>query len=195
MKTKALLSTAALCAAFLFSCQKQDNVPPVRHGDNGNINLLLRADGAATKAASNVNESALTDVQVLVFNTENELYRHYSLTAEEMAGRSCELTNFKIGTYSMYVVANGPDLSEGVGTKAELLATPIELGAYNGPSSDFVMCGMKEGVVVTADNTTPVTVEISRYVSRITLSSIKNNLPKSPRLLRHCTVDSQAHTC
>ncbi|MBQ0086934.1 MAG: FimB/Mfa2 family fimbrial subunit [Bacteroidales bacterium] len=181
MKTKFSFLTAALCAAVFFSCQKQDIPNPDKHGDSmdGSVSLSFLTEAALTKAASNTNDGTLVNVQVLVFNTADELYRHYSLSSAEVEGRSCELKNFKVGTYSMYVVANGPDLSLTVGNRAELLSTAIELGGNNDPTVGFVMCGMREGVVVTADTSTPVTVEISRYVSRVTLSSIKNNLPKS----------------
>ncbi|MBO4570312.1 MAG: FimB/Mfa2 family fimbrial subunit [Bacteroidales bacterium] len=173
MKRINFLTSVCAAAALLAACDAATLAPAL---DGGAITIEF-AVPEATRAVAQGNEATISDVQLLLFNQNGSLYKFHSLTASEISAKSASLTNVLNGNYTVYVVANGPDLS-GKSTLESFLATAIDLETCNSPSSDFVMEGHGD-VTVSGSGTTNISVSISRYVSRVVLKSITNGLPSA----------------
>lgn len=163
-------------AAGLFSLAACNDTPVEFDGTEGSIDLSFNLP-QATRADAQGNESNVEEVQMLLFNADEELYKYYQLTTAEISSRSALFDHILAGSYSMYIVANGPDLS-GCSSLDEMVETGINLDQYNSTTSTFVMEGHCN-VTVTGGSTSDADISLSRYVSRIVLKKVINNLPEA----------------
>ena len=171
MKRINFLTCACAALAMLAACDSSSLAPA---GGEGSIRIAFNVP-EATRAVAQGNEAVISDVQVLIFNQNEELYKYHSFTADEITAKNASLTNVLNGSYTVYVVANGPDLRE-YATLDSFLAADIDLDEFNSPSTDFVMEG-HDDVTVSGTETTELQVTISRYVSRVVLKSVTTSLP------------------
>lgn len=182
MKTKLLLVSAVFSSACLLASCNADysDLSSVEHDgtDSGTLSLSVFTSAAGTKASSVGSEASLNDIQLLLFNEDGELYRHHSFTDAEKSSGQASLANVKTGGYTVYAAANAPSF-ENVVNLTEFLETSIPLGEYNSPSAGYVMCSGAVSVSVNAGTGTPVALQVSRYVARVTVSRITNDIPVS----------------
>lgn len=171
MKRINLLTSVCVAATLLAACDRT-NLTPTPQG--GSIEIAFNVP-EATRAVAQGNEAVINDVQVLLFNEQGNLYKYHSFDAAEISAKSATISSVLNGDYSVYVVANGPDLREYT-TLTSFLSADIDLDEFNSPASDFVMEGHKDATV-SGTGVTPLTVAISRYVSRVVLKSVTNSLP------------------
>lgn len=179
MKKNILLGWAVALAALLTGACTQQPLPstetqpgtgtmivrPLVQGD-----LSTRSGEAYTGELAS--EKAISNIQVLTFDKTTghlEFYHTYTVTTEvqEFALRA--------GTYRIWAVANGPDLT-GISTETALKQLIIDLGTYNDPASDFIMAGSELSTVIAGD-TAECLIYLTRLVSRVSLKSITNRLP------------------
>ncbi len=169
---KKLILLAASAALISISCEKQEQA--VHQEDGMGYMTVTAAEAGLTKAGQYTDqltfETSLKSVQVLVFNEDDELENHLDLGTSVTSGK----IRSKIGKKTVWVVANGPDLS-GVKKPADVEQTVVSLSDHN-RTDGFVMAGMGSCSVLN-ETTSSVTVTISRLVARVALISIKNSLP------------------
>ena len=173
MKRINFLTSVCVAATLLAACDRT-NLTPATCG--GSLEIAFNVP-EATRAVAQGNEAVISDVQVLIFNQDEELYKYHSFDAAEISAKSASISSVLNGDYAVYVVANGPDLSEYT-TLDAFLAADIDLDEFNSPSSDFVMEG-HDDVTVSGTGTTTLPISISRYVSRVVLKSVTNSLPEA----------------
>ncbi len=175
-----LFASAALTAAV--SC---DNTKMVYEepGDMGRLSVEISLQGcSATRSAftsETTEEKKITDIQLLIFHEDGSL-AHYEDMGTETSAKDISLTR---GDKTVWVVANADDLSY-VMSLAYLEAMDIELEEYNDPDSGFVRAG--SGTVTVGTNSS-INIVISRFVSRIVLNRVTNDLPSSAGAL---TIDN-----
>ena len=174
MKRIKFLTSVLAAAALLAACDNSQLVS--QQGDGGSIRISFNVP-EATRAAAQGNEAVVSDIQVLLFDGSDNLYKYYAFNSSEVTAKNATISNVLNGTYTAYVVANGPDLSE-YNTKTAFLNSGIDLEEFNDPASGFIMEGSSE-VSVNGSGVTDLSVAISRYVSRVVLRKVTNNLPVS----------------
>ena len=174
MKKIKFLTSVFAAAALLAACD--NSALGTAEGNEGSIRISFKVP-EATRAAAQGNEAVISDIQVLLFDGSDNLYKYYSFDAGEVSAQSATISNILNGGYTAYVVANGPDLREYT-TKSAFLAADIDLDEFNSPASDFVMEG-SDDVTVSGTGTTDLSVDISRYVSRVVLKKVTNGLPSA----------------
>lgn len=172
MKTIKFFSIAAAALFALCSCDDSAISPQTEEGAI-RINFQMPE---TTRAAVQGNEAVLNDVKVLIFDSSDNLYKYYSFTSSEITAKAATVSNVIVGSYKVYVVANGPDMS-GYTTLSSFKAAQIGLSAFNDPDTDFIMEGHDDSVTVSGGNTADAEIDISRYVSRVVLKKVVNSLP------------------
>lgn len=170
-----LASAAVLLAA---SC---DNSAFTPESGEGSMTISFNSP-TLTRAAMTGNEGKLSDVSMLIFDGGGALYKYHQFTSAEISSKSVSLDKVKAGGYSIYVVANGPELNS-VTTLAQFKEKEIALSGYNDPEADFVMEGHTDVTVNSGETATPV-IAISRYVARVAVNTITNGLPAAYGSLR-----------
>lgn len=175
MKNFLLIMPAVLCC--LAACHSLE--PAAVNADEGSIIISVRgSDGPLTKADANVDpidkESAIDSIQTFIFSSDGSLYRRICLKDNQFTE---SLNRVKTGIYSIVAVANAPALTA-ITTRSELENTAINLG-MNDPQSGFLMFGADTVEVIAGNSAAQSTVTVSRYVGRVRLVSVKNNLPSA----------------
>lgn len=165
-----LAFTAAMLAA---SC---DNSAIEPEGAEGSMQISFSMPSSATRAATVGNEAALNDVQMLLFDASGNLCKYHNFSSQEISDKAATIDHVNAGTYTAYVVANGPGLSS-VKNLSEFNSTEIQLTDYNSTASDFVMEGHAGSISVTSGATAEPSVALSRFVSRVAVNKITNNIP------------------
>lgn len=174
MKRTGIITIIVSAMAVLVSCQKYD-VPA--SGDMADLKVSFTGENVSgTKANGIGNEDKINTAQLMLFNSAGELYRYRTLTSSEISAMTVTIANVKIGSYSIALVANGPDLSTTVATLDGLKAVQLELKNCNATGSGFVMWATGSATV-TADATAPVSLTLKRHVGRVVVSKITNSLP------------------
>ncbi len=163
----AVLSAAA-------SCAPADDAPETAEQAHLRISLDT-GDGSCVRApydASEVYESQVNDVQVLVFDEEGRLNAYKSTSSKD------EITmTTTFGSKTVWAVVNGPDLTS-VRTLKTLASTSLDLGDNSVvPDRGFVMAGSAE-VAVDKDYV-PAFIDVRRLTSRVAVCSIANRLPEA----------------
>ena len=169
--------TIIACILSLWSCSKQEREATAPSA-TGSLSVGMAAFGTKATAANQAKEGTVNSAQVLLFNSSGDLYRYHSLSAGEISAMSVTLRNIKTGTYTVALVANGPDLSA-VKTLSSLNAMTTLLGERNATATGFLMTDSATGVTVAADATATVDFVARHAVARITVSKITNSLPAS----------------
>lgn len=178
MKRITVITAIVSAMAALASCQKQDDVRVDREMQD--LQVSFRGEGIAvgTKANGIGNEDRINTAQMMLFSSSGELYRYKVLTADEISAMTVTISKVKIGSYSVALVANGPDLSTSATTLDGLKAVQLNLKTYNNTASGFVMWATGSATV-TADATATAALELKRHVGRVVVSKITNSLPAS----------------
>lgn len=167
------------------SCSK-NQVEPQKTGNETeeNATLTIALDGGigtTTRAASvdtvsSGKEDVLKDVQIFIMNDSAfEKYVHVS-NWDSLVNASGNLKiSVKDGYKEILVLCNGPDLSS-KNSRSGVKNQIMELSAHNDPNSGFVMYGEGECELSASQNQT-CKIQVSRFVSKIYIAQIKNNLP------------------
>ena len=116
-------------------------------------------------------EKAIKTLRVLVFDNLGNLVENRDCGTTS-TGQAFELP---YGTYKVYAVANGPDLSS-VTSESGLLAVSTDF-KNNSKTAGFIMVGNSSVNLNSASNT--ANIAISRLLARVSLVSISNMLPES----------------
>lgn len=174
MKKIKLFTLAAAAVLALASC---DNSVIAPQQNEGALQINFNVP-EATRAAAQGNEAVISNVQVLIFDASDNLYKYYAFTSAEVTAKTATVSNVIAGTYKVYVVANGPDMSD-LTTLATFKAEQIELSEYNSASSDFVMEGHDDAIAVSGGGIANANIAISRYVARVVLKKVTNSLPEA----------------
>ena len=171
-KALSIWAATALAGAFLASCKKADVSPFEGDSPTGTIAIEITGEGGFTKAvdtSSGGNEAVVNSVQLLVFNGDGSLERYLDLGATTSVN-----TEVTVGPKHIWAILNGPDASS-ILTEGELAELDIALGSYNSTSSDFVMAGTGS-CVVNEGQRSECSITASRFVSRISLVKVENQL-------------------
>ena len=171
-----ILPAAALMAA---ACGK---IPgPAAAAPEGELTVSLTGlwDTAGTKATpGNADENKLNKLTLYVFDAAGMLDVSHACTSAEIAAQQVKLRT-KTGRKTICAVANmSAAMQVQADTKyrlADLDAIPYEL-ADNSPTG-FVMRGVSGDVSVSSGSGGSATVSLVRGVARVSLESVKNNLP------------------
>lgn len=177
---KNLLYLAA--AALMFaSCYKENEVISVGEPlQQGTLTISVSQDGATLTRADAAfgddydYEKTMNSLQIFVFESTGKLNAYHSST--NRTDGCSETLNVTLGDKHVWALVNGPDM-EDIVNEDMLKQKAVQLGD-NGKESGkgFIMVGSKTDVKVT-ENTTNITVNVSRLVGRVVLRSIKNDLP------------------
>lgn len=165
------IALAAAAATLAASC---DNSAITPEAGEGTMQIKFNVP-SETRAAAVGHEADLGSVQMLIFDSTGKLYKYHDFSSTEINAKSATVEKVMTGTYSVYVVANGPALDD-LTTLSALKATEIPLQQYNDPEGGFVMEGHSDNVSVTSGNTASPSITVSRFVSRVTLSKVTNGL-------------------
>lgn len=173
MKNYLLIAAAGLCC--LAACHSLE--PAAGIPDEGSLILSVQgSDGPLTKADANTgpmgNEAAIDSIQTFLFSSDGSLYRRICLRNNQFTE---SLSRVKTGIYSIVAVANAPALTT-ITNRSELESTAINLG-MNDTQHGFLMFGADTVEVIAGSSAVQSTVTVSRYVGRVRLVSVKNNLP------------------
>ena len=167
----------AACACFcMTACQA--GLDSVSESETGSLIVSLTTGGSpAVKSVTDVvgKEGYLKDVQVFIFKTDGSLYQR-EVFPENTAVHA--ISGVKSGYYKLAAVANAPAMT-GIQTQSELEQQAIAL-SLNDPQVGFVMYGATDNnVMVSGSNDSPatVTIDLTRHVSRVRLTTVQNNLP------------------
>lgn len=189
MQTKSFFFIAAIASLMLAaSCNELEK----QNASAGSLTVKV-TDGILTKVASGTTaetyETQLNSVQILLFDSNGNLYR-YANPSSMSDGGTQSFENVNAATYTVVAVANAPDLSS-VSSLSALEALSVELGDNStDAATGFRMYGSATATV-TGGNTTanPATCEVSlsRYTARVKLIRVTNSLPAA---LGGLTVDN-----
>ena len=181
---KILLFLAAASLAGMAACNKIDSgktaVDETSLGE-GTITFSLAPSGddaPMTRAVtayttSQTYESQVNKVQIFVFNSDGKIAA-YKDNGTALTG-SISTT---AGAKTVWAVVNGPTLSS-IATLSALQTTAVDLSANSTTASTgFVMVG-SGSCTVSGTGSVPCNFSVSRLVSRVALSSVKNSLPAS----------------
>ena len=175
MKTK-LMIPAVLGAVLLAACQPEE---PEKTAENGSIAITVK-NPLQTKASTEALacENQLNKMRVLIYDSNGYLYKDESLSTPFT---SKTIPNVKVGTYSVYAVANTCAALSDVSTAIALKATAITLSDCSlTASTGFVMFDGRNSVqVYSGDTPAQANLEVLRYPARVRLVSVKNELPSS----------------
>lgn len=178
MKNKSIKILTLLGLLSLAACNKQEVVAPVSASEGKIVLDVTLPDAPLTKATSAYStaqtyESQVNSVQILVFNSSTGVLDKYHNAGKTLTGISLSTVQ---GSKTVWAVINGPDLSS-VGTLSALQSVALTLGGNNSTtaSTGFVMAGSASCTVGASAATCSITA--SRFVSRVALVSVKNEIP------------------
>lgn len=173
---KTLLFAACVCLC-LTACQ--NHVDSTLESETGALSISLSTDGSpSTKSLTDVmgKEATIHDVQLFIFKADGTLYQRETFPENTT---TCSVSGVKAGYYQLAALVNAPALTN-VGTLYDLQEHTVEL-SDNNPQVGFVMYGEAENTVMVSGGNTPAStrIELTRFVSRVRLTTVKNNLPSS----------------
>lgn len=173
MKHKIFFAASFIAAACTVSCSKEQTEP----ADNVSGNINDRTELTVGISSSFTKSSTITDGDEVKVNTlQVFVFRGDALDAYASAENVSELTlSCTNGERTVYALANAPDMST-ISSKSALLASRSNLNNY--PGYGFEMIGSKD---ITLPQTSSVTIDVSRIVSRIVLKQVTRNFT-SPAL-------------
>ena len=167
---------AALGLMSLAACNTLET--PVSDPGEGTLILSFTTGSApATKADTNPSgkDATIHDIQAFLFLPDGSLYRRETLSGSELTK---SLDRVKAGSYDIVAVANAPEMTS-IQQLTELEQMRLSL-SDNDPDKGFLMYGRSDGSVsVTSESGSPVraVINVKRYVGRVRLTSVQNNLP------------------
>ena len=172
-KTCILLCAAALTAA---GCSRLPAADPP--GDEAvlTVNLSGMPNSKATPGTDA--ENAVNSLSLYVFDADGMLDVVHACTGEEIGRRTAKIP-VKTGVKTVYALANMSETlasrANGIYLLSDLEEVPYSL-SDNRPSG-LVMRGSMSSVAVSAASGGAASVDLVRGVARISLGSVKNNLP------------------
>ena len=172
-KTCILLSAAAL---FAVGCSRLPAADPPGTESELTVNLCGLPESKATPGTDA--ENTINNLSLYVFDADGMLDIVHACTADEIARKTAKFP-VKTGVKTVYAIAN---MNETVAASANatFLLSDLEGVAYslsdNRPSG-LVMRGSMPSVAVSAASGGSTSVDLVRGVARISLGSVKNNLP------------------
>ena len=173
---KTLLFAACVCLC-LTACQ--NNTDSLLESETGALRISLSTEGSpSTKSVTDIvgKEATIHDVQLFIFKADGTLYQRQTFPENTT---TCSVSGVKAGYYQLAAVVNAPAFTS-VETLYDLQEQTVEL-SDNDPQVGFVMYGVTENTVMVSGGNTPAsaTIELTRFVSRVRLTTVKNNLPSS----------------
>ena len=172
---KNLLFAACICLCMT-ACQT--NLDSALESETGSLCIALSASGSpATKSVTDVvgKEATIKDVQLFIFKPDGTLYKRETFPENTT---TCSVSGVKSGYYRLAALVNGPALTD-IQTQSALEQQYVELSSNN-PQVGFVMYGASnDDVMVSGSTPASATIELMRFVSRVRLTTVKNNLPSS----------------
>ena len=147
----------------------------------GALTIVIPGAGSTTKAVSDITacsyEVAVNQLQLLLFRDDGTRCDYLSLDASSVSfPYTKQYPSLGAGTYRIYAVANGPDLRT-VTTEPALSQTAVSLADCGlTDATGFVMMGGTE-VQIHSGETSQANIPMSRFASRVRVTSIRNRLP------------------
>lgn len=172
-KTCILLSAAVLLAA---GCSRLPAADPTGTESELTVNLCGLPDTKATVGTDA--ENAVNNLSLYVFDADGMLDIAHACTSDEIARKTAKIT-VKTGVKTVYAIAN---MNESLAAQANAKYLLSELEAVTYSLSDnlpagLVMRGNMASVAVSAASGGSASVDLVRGVARVSLGSVKNNLP------------------
>jgi len=160
--------------AALASC-KEDTLPKV---DTGSISLIILS-GSQEEA----DRSMLKQMAVYLFSSREECYLVYRLSTEELSEGKVTIDGIEPGDYHAYAIANGPEITS-LTDEEEFRAVRMPLEEFNSEENGFVMGSGRTSVSISPEEVTHLSVSLKRYVSRVRLKEIRNELPSGYGMMK-----------
>lgn len=171
MKRILFLSAAAVLAASLLSCNKQESIaPPHENGNGNNSGVTISIKGTPGFKSSGLDlagESKVNNLQVFVFNGENlEAHRYEENTLATVVPASS-------GERTVWAVVNAPDLYSMLNSEAEPMTMSKLVDTMSDYSDnsygDFVMTG---SVATELRDGMDLTINVKRLVARVSINKV-----------------------
>ena len=173
-----LWAVLTMATLSLTACSDESEDVQQPQEKNAKVELTLTGTPAETRASGALpsSEGAIKTLAVGIFD-------HTSGTTNTIAEPTLSDGKYEISctpdTCDIIVVANAPTGTfAGLTTKDAFIAKTVALSQTAGDvqnAENLPMSGKEEGVVLTAGNTVPQSISISRLVARICINSIKTN--------------------
>lgn len=172
---KNFLFLSAIAAFAFTACQKEPASLQDSDGQTGIVDVFVTTGSPATKAYTSTGaytistdgERSINNLQVVFFDESGSVAKYLSNT-DSKTGISIQK-----GSYTVYAVINGPDISS-VATITDLEETTAELDTYNNLGG-MLMTGSTTAVV--SETRSSASITAVRMVSRISLVSVTNAAP------------------
>ena len=173
MRHKIFLAAWLIAAVCTFSCSKEQTEQADRLTENINdrIELTVGINRSLTKSSTITDDDEVKVNTLQVFVFRDDALDAYA-SAENVSEVTLSCTN---GERTVYAIVNAPDMSH-ISSKTALLATKTTLSNY--PEYGFEMIGSKDVIL---PQTSTITIDVSRIVSRVILKQVTRNFT-SPAL-------------
>ncbi len=168
-----LLFSALCLSLFAVSCDIVEFKTPDRTSEAdiqwGKVSFCLSADGADpdTRSTSPAAESAVTRLQVLIFNSTNNLVAY----AEANSGSLSATVPLNISGHKVYAVTNVAEDLSGCSTPSALTSKVSYL--KDNSAAGLQMIGSLDNQTFTSGST--VNVEVRRFASKVEIDEIVSN--------------------
>ena len=171
MKRFLYLATSVIAVLCAISCSK-NQIGPI---DESGYNLKDKTELAVGISRPVTKSSTITDDDEVKVNTlQVFVFRGDALDAYASAENVSEVTlSCTNGERSVYALVNAPDMCH-ISSKTALLATKSTLSDY--PEYGFEMIGHKDIIL---PQTSTVTIDVTRMVSRVILKQVTRNFTSS----------------
>lgn len=164
---KKLLFATLILSVTLASCDRVAHPQPARDGSEpewGLVSFTPSGDGVPTRSSSAAAESAVTSLQILVYNSGGNLVAY----AQANAGSLSAKVPLGVAGHTVYAVTNvAADLS-GCSTPADLTGQISYL--KDNSLSGLQMIGSESNVTFASGS--PVSVEVRRFASKVEIDEI-----------------------
>lgn len=171
MKHKIFLTAWLIAAVCTVSCSKTQTEPVNKSNEsfNGQTELTVRINRSLTKSSTITDDDEVKVNTLQVFVFRGDALDAYA-SAENVSEVALSCTN---GERSVYALVNAPDMSH-ISSKTAILATKSTLSDY--PEYGFEMIGHKDIIL---PQTSTVTIDVTRMVSRVILKQVTRNFTSS----------------
>ncbi len=180
---KKTLFYAAVAALALIGCSEKDVEPVKMQKEAAEFTLNVSVPVTATKSGETVDDSAVEDVQILVFDDDGLLEAYAQGGNETQLQLRCTA-----GTKNVVALVNAPDMSD-IRSRTSLVAKSTDLLADNAPGR-LVMEGEKELIISVGVESYEVTVPVRRKVAKVYLGSVDLDYSVDHYKYRTFTIDA-----
>ena len=173
MKHRIFLAAWLIAAVCTVSCSKAqtEQADKLTENINDRTELTVGINRSLTKSSTITDEDEVKVNTLQVFVFRGDALDAYA-SAESVSEVTLNCTN---GERTVYALVNAPDISH-ISSKTALLATKTHL--YNYTDYGFEMIGSKDVIL---PQTSTVTIDVTRIVSRVILKQVTRNFT-SPAL-------------